>query len=338
MTTVFLLDDHEIVRRGLRDLLEANGLEVVGEAATAEEARQRIPATQPDVAVLDVRLPDGNGVDVCRDVRSANPNLQCLMLTSFSDDEALFDAIMAGEAPGAPAADPLPSLRVLRLGLPLRYFHDGADPEVTAVMQDTVHRLREAGVVLVEAEVPGLKELNEAVGFPVALYELQQDLPAYLEAAGYPMTLAEVAAGIGSPDVAGVVGSQLGDDAVTREAYEAALAARVRLQASYAAYFADNRLEAMVFPTAILPARPIGEDLTVELNGAQVPTFFTFIRNTDPGSNAGIPGISLPAGLTSTRLPVGVELDGPAGSDRRLLALAAAIEAVLPPLPVPPPS
>lgn len=253
-------------------------------------------------------------------------------------DIRLFDAIMAGEAPGAPAADPLPSLRGLRLGLPLRYFHDGADPEVTAVMQDTLHRLREAGVVLVEAEVPGLKELNEAVGFPVALYELQQDLPAYLEAAGYPMTLAEVAAGIGSPDVAGVVGSQLGDDAVTREAYEAALAARVRLQAAYAAYFADNRLEAMVFPTAILPARPIGDDLTVELNGAQVPTFFTFIRNTDPGSNAGIPGISLPAGLTSTRLPVGVELDGPAGSDRRLLALAAAIEAVLPPLPVPPPS
>lgn len=98
MTTVFLLDDHEIVRRGLRDLLEANGLEVVGEAATAEEARQRIPATQPDVAVLDVRLPDGDGVEVCRDVRSANPNLQCLMLTSFADDEALFDAIMAGAA------------------------------------------------------------------------------------------------------------------------------------------------------------------------------------------------------------------------------------------------
>ena len=83
-------------------------------------------------------------------------------------------------------------------------------------------------------------------------------------------------------------------------------------------------------------ARPIGQDLTVELNGAQVPTFFTFIRNTDPGSNAGIPGISLPAGITPARLPVGVELDGPAGSDLRLLAIAAAIEAVLPPPPVPP--
>jgi mandelamide amidase len=170
----------------------------------------------------------------------------------------------------------------------------------------------------------------------VALYELQHDLPAYLEAAGYPMTLAEVAAGIGSADVAGVVASQLGADAVPRVAYEAALAARVRLQAAYAAYFADNRLDAMVFPTAILPARPIGDDLTVALNGEQVPTFFTYIRNTDPGSNAGIPGISLPAGTTPSRLPVGVELDGPAGSDHRLLAIATAIEAVLPPAPVPP--
>src|SRR4051812_46445977 len=96
---VFLLDDHEVVRRGVRDLLEAEGdLIVVGEAGTAEEARQRIPATSPDVAVLDVRLPDGSGVEVCRDVRSARPELACIMLTSYSDDEALFEAIMAGAA------------------------------------------------------------------------------------------------------------------------------------------------------------------------------------------------------------------------------------------------
>ena len=94
---VFLLDDHEIVRRGVRELLEAEeDFEVVGEAATAEEARYRIPATSPDVAVLDVRLPDGSGVEVCRDVRSDRPDLACIMLTSFADDEALFEAIMAG--------------------------------------------------------------------------------------------------------------------------------------------------------------------------------------------------------------------------------------------------
>lgn len=96
---VFLLDDHEIVRRGLRELLEAAGdFEVVGEAGTAEEALSRIPATRPQVAVLDVRLPDGDGVEVCREVRSRNPEIACLMLTSFADDEALFEAIMAGAA------------------------------------------------------------------------------------------------------------------------------------------------------------------------------------------------------------------------------------------------
>jgi two-component system, NarL family, response regulator DevR len=98
-TRVFLLDDHEIVRRGLRELLEAEpDLTVVSEAGTAEEALARIPATRPDVAVLDVRLPDGNGVEVCREIRSRHPEIQCLMLTSFADDEALFSAIMAGAA------------------------------------------------------------------------------------------------------------------------------------------------------------------------------------------------------------------------------------------------
>ncbi len=94
---IFLLDDHEVVRRGVRELLESeDDLEVVGEAGTAEEALARIPSTNPDVAVLDVRLPDGSGVEVCREVRSARPDLACLMLTSFSDDEALFESILAG--------------------------------------------------------------------------------------------------------------------------------------------------------------------------------------------------------------------------------------------------
>jgi DNA-binding NarL/FixJ family response regulator len=96
---VFLLDDHEIVRRGVHDLLEAEpDIMVIGEAATAESALARIPALRPDVAVLDVRLPDGNGVTVCREIRSKMPEVACLMLTSFGDDEALFDAIMAGAA------------------------------------------------------------------------------------------------------------------------------------------------------------------------------------------------------------------------------------------------
>jgi len=94
-----LLDDHEIVRRGVRELLEAqDDIEIVGEAATAAEGVARIPATKPDVAIVDMRLPDGNGVEVCREVRSIDGSIQCLILTSFSDDEALFDSIMAGAA------------------------------------------------------------------------------------------------------------------------------------------------------------------------------------------------------------------------------------------------
>ncbi len=96
---VFLVDDHEVVRRGLKDLLDAEeDIEVVGDAATAGMALAGIAATSPDVAVLDVRLPDGNGVEVCREVRARDPRIACLMLTSFGDDEALFDAIMAGAA------------------------------------------------------------------------------------------------------------------------------------------------------------------------------------------------------------------------------------------------
>jgi two-component system response regulator DevR len=98
-TRVFLLDDHEVVRRGVRELLEGeDDMVVVGEAGTAEEALGRIPATTPDVAVLDVRLPDGDGIEVCREIRSKHPEITCIMLTSFADDEAVYAAIMAGAA------------------------------------------------------------------------------------------------------------------------------------------------------------------------------------------------------------------------------------------------
>ena len=152
MIRVFLLDDHEIVRRGVRDLLESAGdIEVVGEAGTAEEALGRIQATSPDVAVLDVRLPDGNGVEVCREIRSRRPEIQCLMLTSFSDDEALFDAIMAGAAgyvlKQIRSSDLIEAIRKVAAGESL------LDPRST---QKVLERLREG-----EEQDERLKHLTE---------------------------------------------------------------------------------------------------------------------------------------------------------------------------------
>ncbi|HUZ40691.1 MAG TPA: response regulator transcription factor [Acidimicrobiales bacterium] len=99
MLSVFLVDDHEVVRRGVRELLEREGdIEVVGEAGRQSEALVLIPEAKPDVVLLDVRLPDGDGIEICRDIRSASPEIHCLMLTSYADDEALVGAVMAGAA------------------------------------------------------------------------------------------------------------------------------------------------------------------------------------------------------------------------------------------------
>ncbi|MFF8578974.1 response regulator [Streptomyces albidoflavus] len=129
--TVFLLDDHEMVRRGVHEMLSTeDDIEVVGEAGTAAEALARIPATRPDVAVLDVRLPDGSGVEVCREVRSRDESVKCLMLTSYADDEALFDAIMAGASgyvlKAIRGADLLDAVRQVAAG------HSLLDPAATA--------------------------------------------------------------------------------------------------------------------------------------------------------------------------------------------------------------
>ncbi len=134
---VFLLDDHEVVRQGLRALLESTGsIEVVGEAGTAAEAAARIPALHPDVAVLDARLPDGSGIEVCRTVRGVDPTIRALILTSYDDDEALFAAIMAG-ASGYVLKD----VKGLDLVAAIRQVADGnslIDPALTARVLERV--------------------------------------------------------------------------------------------------------------------------------------------------------------------------------------------------------
>lgn len=245
-------------------------------------------------------------------------------------DVAWLDALLAQ----APANLPDVSLKGLRLGIPRGDFFEGVDPQVLAVIEQALDTLVSEGVVCVTLDVPDLKRHNDATGSTLVMFEMMQTLPAYAQAQGLSMDA--LLAGVGSPDVARLLSGQLGPARVTATAYAAAQARRQQLQAAYARHFADNRLDALAFPTCLMTAPPIGHDDTVHLRGQQVPTFKTLIRNTDPGSNAGLPGISLPAGLTTEGLPVGLELDGPLGSDRHLLGLAAAIERVLPRLPRPP--
>ncbi|MEU2231636.1 response regulator [Streptomyces vietnamensis] len=147
-TRVFLVDDHEVVRRGLHDLIDDEpDMEVVGEAATAEQALARGPALRPDVAVLDVRLPDGDGISVCRELRSRMPELACLMLTSFDDEDALLDAIMAGAAgyvlKQIKGSDLVSAVRTVATGQSMldpattaRLMHSLRDPEAAKPPED----------------------------------------------------------------------------------------------------------------------------------------------------------------------------------------------------------
>jgi indoleacetamide hydrolase len=243
-------------------------------------------------------------------------------------DLAVIDAVVTG-ADGALAATPL---RGMRIGVPRSYFWEDLEPETARICEAALDTLKHAGAVLIEADLPGIGAINEAVSFIVALYEARRDIDRYLEGEGLSQRFADLVAEAASPDVKGTLASLLDSaTAIPEQAYRDAMTVhRPKLIDLYRGYFAAQNVTSVIFPTTPLPAPLIGEDETVTLNGREVPTFLTVIRNTDPGSNAGIPGISVPVGVTSGGLPVGLAFDGPAGGDRDLLGLALAVETVFP--------
>ena len=252
------------------------------------------------------------------------------MTRSVADCE-LLDSVITGSSAASAV-----SLKGLRLGVPRAHFWSPLDAEVARLMESALATLKEAGAVLIEADIADVGRLDAEAGFPIALYETVVDLGAYLAGHGSSLDYAGLVAQCASPDMAGLLQSLHGEGAIPEAAYRHALdVLRPQLQAAYREHFRHHDVAAVVLPTTPLPASAIGEDETVLLNGERVPTFPTFIRNTSPGSVAGIPGISLPAALTKTGLPLGIELDGPAGSDGRLLAIARAVEAILPRMPAP---
>ena len=241
------------------------------------------------------------------------------------DDLVLLDDVITGAKGKLTAAN----LKGLRIGLHKAYYFNGVDAETEKLTLAALDKLKAAGVEIVDVDMPGLQDLDDKVSFPVALFEANEDLAKYLKKFNIPIDVRGVAKQITSPDVKGVFDGMVvpgAPKAITPEVYRAALATRPKLQKLFADTFAKNRIAAIAFPMTPLPAAPIGEDEKTKLNGQDVPTFPTFIRNADPGSNAGIPGITIPIGRTQAGLPVGLGLDGPVGSDRKLLSIGLALE------------
>ena len=242
-------------------------------------------------------------------------------------DVALLDSVITG----SPLATAEP-LRGKRFGVPASFW-GGLDRDVEDVMRAARQKLEGAGAVFIETDIAGLFEQNAKVSFPVALHEPIADIPAYLKASEIEgVTLADIVANIASPDVKGAFGA-ITTDAFGAAYQDAITVQRPALQKMYEDYFRDNSLDGILFPTTVAPAPPIDAikgsgEMSIN-GGAPVPTFDTMIRNTDPGSNAGIPGLSLFAGMTPGGLPVGLEIDGPVGSDAKLLGLGLSIEAIL---------
>jgi Asp-tRNA(Asn)/Glu-tRNA(Gln) amidotransferase A subunit family amidase len=248
-------------------------------------------------------------------------------------DLALFDAVVSGEM--APIA-PMP-LAGLRIGIDRSFFFAGLDAEVAALSETALARIAAAGAIIVEAPVPGLGGVV-AVAMAIQVHDVVPALEHYLIDSGAPVDFETMFAGV-SADVAAVfaqVALRGAPSAIAEDVYAVARdAARPALQQAMAAWFDDNRIDAMLLPATMVPATPVGDQGNVEIGGESVPFATAIARNITPGSTLGLPGLVLPCGLTAGGLPVAIELDGTAGSDRRLLAIGMAVEAVLGALPAP---
>ena len=263
----------------------------------------------------------GRGVPISRTRDTAG------VLAATVGDAALVDEVVTGEPAAAPVQRPL------RIGVPRPGFWDDLHPEVAEAMERALDDLADGGVELVETAVADAHALDAECGFPIVFHEIAQDLPAYLATLPGPereLTFADVLDRTASPDVRAAL-EVAASGAVTEDVYRQALATREQLRAAYRAALdhPDGPLDALVYPTVPMPAPPLGDDETTEHNGRQVPTFLTNIRNTGPGSTAGMPAISLPVATTSTGLPIGLSLEAAPHGDVQLLAVARAVERVL---------
>jgi indoleacetamide hydrolase len=248
-------------------------------------------------------------------------------------DLALFDTVVSGEpAPIEPA-----TLAGLRIGIDRNFFFAGIDAEVAVLVEAALAKLAAAGAVIVEAPVPGLDGVI-AVAMAIQSHDVVPALKRYLLESGAPIDFEAMFAGVSADvaDVFAMIALPGAPYAIAEDVYATIRdVTRPALQQAMAAWFAEHRIDAILLPATMVPATPVGDQGNVDVGGKAVPFAIAVARNITPGSTLGLPGLVLPCGLTAAGLPVAIELDGPEGGDRRLLAIGMAVEAVLGPLPAP---
>ncbi|MGI8779878.1 MAG: amidase family protein [Solirubrobacteraceae bacterium] len=253
------------------------------------------------------------------------------LLTRDVSDAMLVDEVITG----APSASS--ELQGRRLGVPRPHFYDDLDEETRPVIDDALSRLAGAGAVLIDTEVKELENLLAPISLPLTFYEWPRDLARYLSVGRCPVQMWEIAEAMAGEVERGWLQNELWGESVAHRQYLDIIArGRPRVSAAYRECFKRDRLDALVLPTTRLPARPVGQDETVSINGRSVGTLEAYLRNTDPSAFLGLPSISVPAGLTASGLPVGLSFDGLPDTDATVMALAEAFQQIGPALPPPP--
>lgn len=223
----------------------------------------------------------------------------------------------------------------MRLGIAPAFFFEGMDTEVERIISSALAKLESAGAVIVRAELPELLKAAPSIALAIEAFETLPSLSAFLSEHGAGVTVEEVLAQLGANTAFVFKAMVLPPNGISADDYQKALQMRDQLKAATYLYFQENNIDALVFPPVLCPAPALGDNREIEINGKKVSIIAAIARNTALGPCASLPGLVLPAGMTATGLPVGIEFEGMPGRDRELLAIGLSVEGVLGRLPPP---
>jgi Asp-tRNA(Asn)/Glu-tRNA(Gln) amidotransferase A subunit family amidase len=246
------------------------------------------------------------------------------------NDLVLLDQVITGAAAEAPL-----SLSGIRLGVDRDYYCTSADPEIAVMFEEETARLEDAGAEIIDVAIEGLEEMISAFGQAISMYEIVRALPDYLKASGAKIGVEQLLDGIAASGLKDTLRKLLKPETITEDAYQESLTLRKTLQARHATCFTGNKLDALILPATLIPPFPLADPGTYMYRGKEMPGLHGCHHNVQPPTLCGTPGLTMATKLSSNGLPLAIGLDGPAGGDRRLLAIGAAYEAIRPTLPGP---